>query len=278
MSELSVIIPTHNRAAHLRNCLEALGHQTQPAADFEVIVVDDGSTDGTPEMLAEIETPFRLRVICQAKAGQCAALNRGITASSKFCLILDDDITPAPALVSEHLQAQHASGGGVAIGQLTMKAATAADWYAVRFAQRWREHYQHLNEGSRRLTWQDCYSGNLSVPRQALLAAGGFDVSLQAGFDIELGYRLYQMGLPMIYLAAACGEHQDGKTGRQLLIEDERSGRMMFELIQRHPELFPELFGQFWDTSSASYPAPPFPVKPGRCPAPFGENRPGHTG
>ncbi len=249
MIALSVVIPTHNRLTRLRMCLEALAHQTQPATDYEVIVVDDGSTDGTHEILAEIETPYVLRLIRQAKSGQCAALNRGIAASSRYCLILDDDIIPGPSLVAEHLRAQSAGRGVAAIGQLTIQASASTDWYARRFAQRWSEHYRHLNEVTRVPTWQDCYSGNLSVPRQALLDVGGFTADLPAGFDIELGYRLHRSGIPLVYLPAACGQHQDDKTGQQLLKEDERAGRIMFKLVQQHPDLLPEVLGEFWDTS-----------------------------
>ena len=249
MIELSVVIPTHNRAARLRRCLEALSLQTQPAGDFEVIVIDDGSSDDTPEILAKIQTPFTLRVIRQANRGQCAARNLGVEASSRFCLFLDDDIIPDPALVAEHLRAQTESGGAVAIGQLTLRESASSDWYARRFAQRWSDHYQHLNQAMRAPTWQDCYSGNLSAPRQALLEVGGFAADLPAAFDIELGYRLQRSGLPIVYLPNACGEHRDDKTGHQLLKEDELAGRMMLELANRHPELWPEMLAGFWDTS-----------------------------
>ena len=247
--ELSVVIPTHNRAAQLRTILEALGHQTQPATDFEVIVVDDGSTDRTAGILEEIKTPYVLRVIRLAKSGQCVARNRGIAASKRYCLILDDDIIPCPALVAEHLRAQRASGGLVAVGQLTMRVPASSDWYARHFAQRWSDHYQHLNQRMRAPNWQDCYSGNLSAPHKALMEVGGFAVDLKAAFDIELGYRLQHYGIPIVYLPTACGEHQDDKTGQRLLMEDERAGRMMIELTRRHPELLPELLGDFWDTS-----------------------------
>ncbi len=249
MIELSIIIPTHNRAGRLRTCLEALSRQTQLATDFEVLVVNDGSTDGTAEMLAQIATPFPLRVINQAKSGQCMARNRGIAAASRYCLFLDDDVLAGPALVVEHLNAQRTIGSVVAIGQLTTLPPAAADWYACHFAKRWSDHYAHLNQGVRALTWQDCYSGNMSVPRQTLLDVGGFDVDLPAGFDVELGYRLQQRGVPLVYLSAACGEHHDDKTGRRLLSDDERAGRMLLELTHRHPELLPELLGEFWRTS-----------------------------
>ncbi|NOH01796.1 MAG: glycosyltransferase family 2 protein [Chloroflexi bacterium] len=105
MMEASVIIPTYNRAGKLRRCLQALAGQTHPAADFEVLVVVDGSTDDTLEMLAALQTPFRLRVIPQSNAGQCAALNRGAAeAHGRICIFLDDDITVTPRFLEEHLR------------------------------------------------------------------------------------------------------------------------------------------------------------------------------
>ncbi|HXS25069.1 MAG TPA: glycosyltransferase, partial [Gemmatimonadales bacterium] len=70
MSELSIVIATYNRVGRLRACLDALRRQTEAAGNFEVLVVVDGSTDGTREMLATYETPFKLRVLWQENAGQ----------------------------------------------------------------------------------------------------------------------------------------------------------------------------------------------------------------
>jgi len=70
MIELSVIIPTYNRAGRLQDCLEALAKQTQPFSDFEVVVVVDGATDGTMEMLTTLTTPYVLTTIYQENQGQ----------------------------------------------------------------------------------------------------------------------------------------------------------------------------------------------------------------
>src|SRR5215813_8372071 len=117
MVELSVVIPTYNRAESLRRCLLALGQQTQSAADFEVIVVVDGSSDGTCAMLERLSTPYQLVVIeQQPNQGAAVARNRGAErASGKYCLFLDDDIVAGPALIAEHLAGQRRSttGGGV---------------------------------------------------------------------------------------------------------------------------------------------------------------------
>src|SRR5689334_12557796 len=105
MAELSIIIATYNREQRLRVCLQSLARQTQPAADFEVLVVVDGSTDGTREMLARLRTPYALRTLWQPNSGQCAAQNRGIAeAAGRYCLLMDDDIVASPALVAEHLR------------------------------------------------------------------------------------------------------------------------------------------------------------------------------
>src|SRR5438128_6012175 len=74
---LTVIIPTYNRVEFLRACLESLRLQTQPPSDFEVVVVVDGSTDGTRELLGSLATPYRLRAIYQQNCGQHIARNSG---------------------------------------------------------------------------------------------------------------------------------------------------------------------------------------------------------
>jgi len=118
VSEISVIIPTFNRAEQLRLCLDSLSRQTAAPETFEVVVVDDGSTDGTEEMLRTYGAPFPLRVEQQANRGPGAARNRGIElAAGAFCLFMDDDILADPQFVSEHLLAQRA-GGGVVGGAL----------------------------------------------------------------------------------------------------------------------------------------------------------------
>ena len=93
MPLLSLIIPTYNRSALLAEALESL--QLQEFTDYEVIVVDDGSTDDTPITLArylEPGSPIKLRVLRQANAGQGAARNLGIAqARGEYCAFLDSD-------------------------------------------------------------------------------------------------------------------------------------------------------------------------------------------
>ena len=88
MTELSVVIATYNRAERLRSCLDGLGAQSlreaTSAVAFEVVVVVDGSTDRTRELLGSYRSPFPLKVIWQENAGQPSALNRGVARLALF--------------------------------------------------------------------------------------------------------------------------------------------------------------------------------------------------
>jgi glycosyltransferase involved in cell wall biosynthesis/peptidoglycan/xylan/chitin deacetylase (PgdA/CDA1 family) len=246
MIEMSVIIPTYNRAERLRACLEALSRQTQPTTDFEVIVVVDGSTDGTREMLAHLNSPYPLNVIWQENSGQCAARNRGIEAArGRYCLFIDDDIIADPKLVAEHLRVQCVRGGVVGIGQITLTVSPNADWFMRCFAQGWSDHYAQLNQGMQPPSWMDCYSGNMSAPRAVLLAVGGFAVDLPASFGVELAYRLKQRGLSFAYIPDAIGNQDERKGFREIAADAERQGRACGELYHRHPPMLSELLGAF---------------------------------
>lgn len=249
--ELSIIIPTYNRVERLRACLKALCRQTQSASDFEVIVVVDGSTDGTREMLESFATPFELQVLYQDNSGQCVARNRGIAAAcGRYCLFLDDDIIATTDLVAEHLRVQREHGGVVGIGQLTLKQPPHADWFARRFNQMWNDHYARLNQGIQKPSWKSLYSGNFSAPREALGEVGGFAEDLSAGFDIELGYHLDGRGLPFTYIPRALGEQDDYKDFVRLSTEIEKQASMSNILYHRHPAMLPMLLEQFGEGNS----------------------------
>jgi GT2 family glycosyltransferase/peptidoglycan/xylan/chitin deacetylase (PgdA/CDA1 family) len=246
--ELTVVIASCNRRELLRRCLSALEHQTQDLDTFEIVVADDGSTDGTAEMVEELMTKPRLRVLKLGKGGKSPALNAAIEASEgAICLFLDDDIVASPELVAAHIAAHEANSKSIGIGALTQQPPEARDWYAHAFAKAWGEHYEELEH--RPSQWSDCYGGNLSAPRLALTEVGGFATDLPSAEDIELGYRLWRAGCDPKYLPHARAIHDDQKRRRRMLEDARRLGACWPVFIDRHPSMCPELIGWFREAS-----------------------------
>ena len=249
MSELSVVIPTYNRVGRLRACLESLSNQSAPPSSFEVVVVVDGSTDGTVDLLNQLSTPFPLRFMRQENAGQNAALNRGLReAAGPLCLFLDDDIVADRELVEEHLRAHRDDRNTVGIGQLTLRIPNEADWFVRQYADGWAAHYEQLNRGERAPSWTDCFGGNLSAPRTTLLDVGGVAPDLSRGHDIELGFRLVQEGRRLEYLPDALGHQDEWKGFSELARDSEEDGAAAVAIYERHPSTLPALLGSFHHT------------------------------
>jgi glycosyltransferase involved in cell wall biosynthesis/peptidoglycan/xylan/chitin deacetylase (PgdA/CDA1 family) len=241
VTELSVVIPTYNRAGRLRACLDALARQTAGPGVFEVIVVDDGSTDGTPEMVEDLEFPHPLRVLRCEHVGGGPARNTGLReAASPLCLNLDDDIIADEGLVAAHLAAQREHGGIAAIGRIERVLPRRAGRWARHRADELRGHFDRLARGERPLTFTDCYSGNLSVPRDDILAVGGFS-SLREHYDIELGFRLARHGLRFVHVEAAHATEDHREGFRDLVDDAESRGRVSLALYESHPSILPWL-------------------------------------
>ena len=126
--EVSVVIPTYNRRDVLRDMLMSLARQTLPCERYEVVVVVDGSTDGTWEMLQELETPYQLSSHYQTNAGLgsevfssgvSVARNRGARlAQGQVVLFMDDDLDALPELLEEHARVHRTVLNAVVLGCL----------------------------------------------------------------------------------------------------------------------------------------------------------------
>jgi len=117
---ISIVIPSYNGMSRLslEATLTALNHQTylqNPANRMEVIVVDDGSTDGTDKMIERLNVRYRLKYVKQANAGPSHARNAGIAlAENDVILFMDNDVVPYPHTVEEHARI-HATIDGVLV-------------------------------------------------------------------------------------------------------------------------------------------------------------------
>lgn len=206
---VSIVIPTYNRLARLCRVLDALDAQTYGPERFEVVVVSDGSTDGTEEHLSTAHHRFALVTATQANAGPAAARNRGVAlARADLVLFIDDDVVAMPTLVAEHLAAHDRLGPDhVVIGPMNTPPDFAMKpWVQWEQAMLYKQ-YDALRAGSLQATHRQFYTGNASVPRARLLEAGGFDTRFRRAEDVELSFRLAQAGLRFAFVPDAVGHH-----------------------------------------------------------------------
>ncbi len=205
---VSVVIPTYNRVDRLRRVLDALAAQTTPQEDFEVIIVSDGSTDGTADYLRSGDLPLPVISIEQQNSGPAAARNRGIErARGKLVLFLDDDVIPGPELVAEHRQAQAQLSDTVVVGpMLTPADHEMPSWVAWEQRMLYKQ-YEDMNAGKYTATARQFYTGNASLPRKLLTDCGGFDERFRRAEDVELAYRLSDAGAAFSFNRHAEGFH-----------------------------------------------------------------------
>lgn len=207
--EVSVVIPTHNRKELLREELLSLAAPRLVESNMEVIVVVDGGTDGTLEMLQELSVPYTLRSINQMQSGPSVARNNGARAASGDLLIfLDDDLMPKRELIDEHIAFHVQEPNAVVLGRLLPAPSESKGGWNTWEEQVLEKHYRAMSTGHRPPAGRRLYSGNFSVRKQAFLAAGGFNEQMKRGEDVELGFRLENAGQKFHFNPEAAAIHR----------------------------------------------------------------------
>jgi GT2 family glycosyltransferase len=197
---VSVVVPTFNRRASLRRLLDALAEQTYPPTSFEVVVADDGSTDGTVELLRSLAPPYPLRVLEQPHHGPAVARNLAVEhAQGALIVFVDDGVVPLPELIAAHVAAHQAEPNLVVIGPMS----PPGNWPRPVWV-RWEEEklqvqYRALMAGKYACTPRQFYTANASLSRARFLEAGGFDPRFRRAEDVELGYRLRNHGARFVF-------------------------------------------------------------------------------
>ena len=203
----SIVMPTHRRPDSLLQVLAALSRQDFPADRFEVIVVFDGEGPATAASLDGHGYPFRLQVLHQDHAGPAAARNRAVAAAAEpYLLFLDDDVIPAPTLIRRHAEAHAGRSDRVVIGPLLAAGSRGAPWTRWEWATLARQ-YRAMAEGEWQPTPRQFYTGNASVLREHVVAAGGFNPEFRRGEDVELAWRLKALGLEFVFEPRAEAAH-----------------------------------------------------------------------
>ena len=243
---VSVIVPTYERRDLVVKAVRALARQSFNHP-FEVIVVVDGSRDGTAEALQRTTCPFPLRVIEQANQGAARARNRGAAeAGGEILLFLDDDMTADPRLLAEH-DRSHREGAEVVVGHMPLHPDSPSGFLGIEVEQ-WAEERRHrLMQPGAALTLHDLLTGQLSVSRAAFDRVGGFDLRFtRAGTfgneDVDLGYRLLLSGCRCVFNPAAVSWQLYVVAPAEILRRVRDVGRADVAFARKHPERGAEVF------------------------------------
>jgi GT2 family glycosyltransferase len=239
----SIVIPTYNRIEELQKVLRAIEAQDRPAAcDVQIVVVDDGSNDGTAEWLCAQSHERGLEVVTQSNAGPAKARNRGVQAASgDIILFLGDDTEPQPGWLAHHLEEHRLFGRRAPLAVLGYTSfATEFDSPFLRFINEYGAQFGYLLiDDPTAVPFNFFYTSNVSIPRAELTKLGGFreDFPAAAWEDIELSYRAHHGGLIMRYQPLARSVHNHRIRPRTFCRRQRTSGRSAAIFAELHPEL-----------------------------------------
>jgi GT2 family glycosyltransferase len=246
LAPMTVTVASYQRRDSLLRLLRALDEQfaasAELARDVSVVVVLDGSTDGSREAVEAERWRVPVRVHWQPNRGLAATRNVGLAAAEGGIVwFLDDDLVPSPGLVARHRRAHSVDAPAVVVGPCRIPPDVSAPAALVRW---WDAFYEEL-ESTRRIDRFDLFTtANASAPAELFTAVGGFDERfVEYGLeDYELAVRLLAAGTTLRFDREAVAWHPDIPPMRVLVRRQQSLGRNAARLAQLHPKTREVLF------------------------------------
>ena len=240
----SVIISTYNRCDAIERTLAALARQDVPHAQYEVLVIDDGSTDGTPELLSRMRVPYALR--CQrlpVNRGISAGRNVGmLAAQGRYLILLSDDLLVSENFVSAHARTLDRFPDAWVVGgfrQLDDLRVTPFGRYLDGLEQR----FQSVRTGSQiapnLFEMHAPTARNMSLPRSDLARVGLFDERFRVTCeDQDLAQRASELGIRFLYNAEIRCVHNDSAADLHRYCSFQERGAIdTVRLCRKYPEI-----------------------------------------
>ncbi|MSR48189.1 MAG: glycosyltransferase [Planctomycetes bacterium] len=240
--ELSVLICSYQRKETLLECLRAFDRQTVAPERVELVVVIDGDDDGSGDAVRALPLRTPLRLLARKEnAGLAAARSAAVAlARGEHLLLVNDDTIAFPDLLERHLAAHRASAKPIAVLGTFEQPAEQLTTALMRELEG-----DHLVFGYAGLAagvdhdWMKFWGCNVSVRRDAVLAAGPFDATFRryGCEDTDLGARLHQRGVMVRFEPAARAWHRHVLTFDDLQKRQRTVARAYVHLFAKHPAL-----------------------------------------
>ena len=239
----SVVVPTFDRLNDLQRVIRALCDQVAAlSSPCQIVVVDDGSTDGTSAWLDAHASGLGVIALHQDNSGPARARNRGVEASEgSVVLFLGDDTVPQPGWLNEHLEAHRIGGSDRPLAVLGYTAFPAGETSPfLRWINEYGAQFGYaLIDDPTDVPFNFFYTSNISLPRRIFIDLGGFreDFPAAAWEDIEFAYRAVDSGLSLRYQPRARTIHHHRIRVGTFCERQQKSGRSAAIFAGFHPEL-----------------------------------------
>jgi GT2 family glycosyltransferase len=240
LMRLTIGIPSYQRRGALQRLLESLAEELAGDPDLlsaaDVVVVVDGSDDGSLEMVRALDFPVRLQAVWQPNSGRAAARNAALNAAQgEFILFIDDDLVPSPGLIRRHLDSHRDSPPHILVGPCLIPD----EWQALDSDRRfYSNRYSRPTEAGSIRQFDDFSPANTSGPVELFRTVGGFDESFVGwgGEDYELGVRLLNAGVEILFETEAIAWHLRDLSPKQRCSNLYEAGHNVVRMARIHPE------------------------------------------
>jgi GT2 family glycosyltransferase len=240
----SIVIATYNRAAALPRTLEALANQDVPPTDYEVLVVDDGSTDSTPGVLESASMPYTMRTYrLPLNRGVSAARNLGIrNATGRYIILMSDDLLVSSNFIRRHVATLEAYPHAWVVGGFRQLPSLTKTPFG-RFLDQLERSFERarlaskIDEGLYEMTSPT--ARNLSLRRSDLDRTGLFDERFRVTCeDQDLGQRAQNQGIRFLYNTALDCVHNDQAADlKRYCLFQRRGAADTARLCAKHPNV-----------------------------------------
>lgn len=230
MFEVAVVIPVWNGEAVLARCLDALARQTLPRSAYQIIVVDNGSSDATREIArsyADVE------LLEEPQPGSYVARNRGIgRVQAPITAFTDADCEPVADWLEQIVHAAAANPGfGVLAGKIELFDEIVQESEVFGDYERLFSFPQaHAARGN-------CATANWASETAVLKALGGFDAALKSGGDRQMALRIRDAGYPLVYVPSMLVRHPVRASRAELVRKRQRLSGGRWDRTTRRPRL-----------------------------------------
>jgi GT2 family glycosyltransferase len=211
--DVTVIVPTYNRSHALTETLEALAVAAAPANGWEAIVVDDGSSDDTPQVVPRwIDAHLAsIRYVRQENRGPAEARNHGAReAQGRFLIFIDNDIVVSRDFIRQHVETLESHPGCWVVGRVTHPPALRTTPFG-RFRYDLGEEFHRRHGTANPAPTTAITAQNLSLLATDFERLGGFDAAFEiaSSEDWDLGFRARQAGVTLLYHPQIVAVHND---------------------------------------------------------------------